>query len=1102
MSVKFIFSNDINTLKEAFLKEFKIIDPFETNTIIVPNINVKKYLQLEIAKKFEISANLNILYLESGLFFLLKEAYDIHHRYIFLNDSDNIVFLQLMIISILLEIIESNDIESELLVLKNYFKGKENNYKILWELSEKFTFYFREYLYQRDELITKWEEDKIYFNNKEKKEQEIEKLEKFIYKKLFCGENALIKKLSTDEIEFTFLPIFVKNLTFNFKNEIKKEIYIFGLSQISKFHYNLIAKLSKLYDFKIFQLNYQSIDANFNLNSQNEFIKKYCSALEKNLKVIPEECKKEVNINQIDFNENTLLNLFKKSLFTTSYNKKQEQDKSIQIIGCPSKRREVEVVYNSILNNMLEQKDLKLTDIAILVTDIESYKYEIKAVFDFYNLIKYNLNDFTLGIESNLNKALFTFLELINSNYEKLKIIDLVKNPLVMKKFSLSQNDITNFITTIEDLNVYFCYDKEDKKRNSYFDSELFTWEYALRKTRIGYLIEDQNYYSNSYLGEIENLNKFNLFFETLFERLNNIKSDLTGKEWKENIIDFLNTFIEIKEDDFLEENVKNNLLLLLDSLEKFDSILERKLNIEYIKKYLKVNLTEIELKKGSFLSDGVTISKLLPMKPIPFKVMYILGLNEDLFPQYKEHSSLDLRKDFQDYITKTEVDNYLFLETILSCQERLYLTYTSRNLEKDAILYPSSVINDMVSYINQNLLEKPNFKTFEATVNMEDDMNFISCPENKYTDIYCCKISKIIDFKQKILDLKFEENKSIKFASLFNNKNYNYNIITIRDLEDYLFRPERILLKRKLRVDLERLDKIQIKEIEDFYEDINKYNFLYTEFFMDLLLGEEDLADNYYFSGENDIEDFYKEFVSNKLKIKKESLKSLFFKIEIEENLKNILNKNNLYPSIKIDFLTPNNINIFEPYQYNENFYIIGEINNVFIFNNEIYYFSFYDENIFNKQNEITNSSFKKDLYSSLLKTALLNKKREALNYNFIARDNKECYVFCLEATEISIYFDNLLKDFIDDITNDNALIYINYDLFKDSNMNFEEYKRLVENSKIEEKYSQGIYFRINDENILLKNIEFCLTEKLFNQICERRYKIIEKIKRDCYGK
>ena len=497
--------------------------------------------------------------------------------------------------------------------------------------------------------------------------------------------------------------------------------------------------------------------------------------------------------------------------------------------------------------------------------------------------------------------------------------------------------------------------------------------------------------------------------------------------------------------------------------------------------------MSQIELKKGSFLSDGVTISKLLPMKPIPFKIIYILGLNEDIFPEYKSQSSLDLRIYFDDYISKTEVDNYLFLETIMCCQEKLYLTYTSKDLEKDAILYPSSVIKDIVLYLNENLLEKK-FEIFEATVNMEDDRNFIDC-NNIYTDIYRCNIKEKIDLKSNFLNFSFNENKIKKF----NYEPKEKEVINIIDLQRYLFEPKKILLKNKLKVDLERFDKLQIENIETFYVD----RFYKKRIFLDLLFNDNIQINEYnkyiYYL---DIEEFYKKFAFSKIEqyeyIIKEYVKD---KVKKEEKIKNIFSNNNYYESIKIDFLNPDNCFIFEPYQ-KDNFFIVGEIKDVFILNNNIYFFDLYEDKILNKENIIVNPSFKKDIYNTLLLCSLLNKKRDScLNYNYISIDDNSINIFSLEQEEASKYFDNVLADYIRDITTECEIIDLDFNILNSNKgrIEFDDYKRVVEYNK--EEYN-NYYFKIEDEKILLKDNNFSLTKELFDEIYNRRYDIINKIK------
>ena len=47
---------------------------------------------------------------------------------------------------------------------------------------------------------------------------------------------------------------------------------------------------------------------------------------------------------------------------------------------------------------------------------------------------------------------------------------------------------------------------------------------------------------------------------------------------------------------------------------------------------------------RGEYLIGGVTISALQPMRPLPFAIVYVLGLGENLFPGSNALSSFDLR--------------------------------------------------------------------------------------------------------------------------------------------------------------------------------------------------------------------------------------------------------------------------------------------------------------------------------------------------------------------------------------------------------------------------------------------------------------------------
>src|SRR5205085_6993604 len=110
---------------------------------------------------------------------------------------------------------------------------------------------------------------------------------------------------------------------------------------------------------------------------------------------------------------------------------------------------------------------------------------------------------------------------------------------------------------------------------------------------------------------------------------------------------------------------------------------------------------------RGEFLVGGVTLCALQPMRPVPFSIVYVLGLGEDLFPGSNALSSFDLRgvQRLPGDIRPAESRLYDFLATVLSAQQKLYLFYNNHALQKDRPLLPAAPLQQLQHYLNQNLL-------------------------------------------------------------------------------------------------------------------------------------------------------------------------------------------------------------------------------------------------------------------------------------------------------------------------------------------------------------------------------------------------------------
>ncbi len=198
MSINFYFSNQIEILFHKFIEELNNDknnnDPFYSQIVLAPNVNLRKWLQLNIAKINNICINFNFMFLEEGLTYAIKKSSESdnenQNKYIFLSHKENHIYLQLFILSLIFNSQKDNDLAA----LYNYLNtsNKKDYARKTWQLSDKLTYYFREYEYHREDMINNWLKDNKYFSEN-KYLNYTEEFQKKLYRKMRMDPNTTKK---------------------------------------------------------------------------------------------------------------------------------------------------------------------------------------------------------------------------------------------------------------------------------------------------------------------------------------------------------------------------------------------------------------------------------------------------------------------------------------------------------------------------------------------------------------------------------------------------------------------------------------------------------------------------------------------------------------------------------------------------------------------------------------------------------------------------------------------------------------------------------------------------------------------------------------------
>jgi exodeoxyribonuclease V gamma subunit len=100
----------------------------------------------------------------------------------------------------------------------------------------------------------------------------------------------------------------------------------------------------------------------------------------------------------------------------------------------------------------------------------------------------------------------------------------------------------------------------------------------------------------------------------------------------------------------------------------------------------------------------GIRVSTAMPMRAVPFRAVFVMGLAEGLFPATDRAEPLDLRQRAENRrasdLGRAEQDRYLFLEQLLSARDALRLSYPSADPLTGDARPRSSVLEELLEIV------------------------------------------------------------------------------------------------------------------------------------------------------------------------------------------------------------------------------------------------------------------------------------------------------------------------------------------------------------------------------------------------------------------
>jgi exodeoxyribonuclease V gamma subunit len=388
------------------------------------------------------------------------------------------------------------------------------------------------------------------------------------------------------------------------------------------------------------------------------------------------------------------------------------EDRSVQIHSCHSPMREVEVLHDQLLALLEGEKDLAPRDIIVMTPDIETYAPYISMVFggcqDPARKIPYSIADRSLAKEGKIAEALLKLLALPGSRLSVTSVFDILESPPVAARFGLDTAELETVRGWLEDTRIRWGADEAHRSSLGLPAYRENSWRAGLDRLLLGYCMPEEGdrlFHGMLPYDELEGnatltLGKFAGFVRRVEQLVADFAVPRPLSQWREAIFSLLGDFIEADEDLAHESAAVTGVVQTLEDLEQQAEFGEA-VELTVIRSWLSSRLGAAEKGLG-FMTGEVTFCAMLPMRSIPFRVVCLIGMNDNVFPRQSRPPGFDLiarNMQLGDRSLRDE-DRYLFLECLLSARQYLYLSYVGQSIKDNATIPPSVLLSELLDAV------------------------------------------------------------------------------------------------------------------------------------------------------------------------------------------------------------------------------------------------------------------------------------------------------------------------------------------------------------------------------------------------------------------
>lgn len=394
-------------------------------------------------------------------------------------------------------------------------------------------------------------------------------------------------------------------------------------------------------------------------------------------------------------------------------------DRSVQFVSAHSPLREVEILRDQLLDAFEQDASLKPRDIVIMVPEIDRYAPLIDAVFGQYGRddkrwIPYSIADRRASRSNPLLVCALQLLDLPERRVTVSELLDWLDIPAFRHRFGIDASALARIARWVTGSGVRWGLNEAHRELLGLPALANNTWRFGLERMLLGYAVGGESQAAGDAFAAIEP-----------YDEIQGLDAEWVGRLI--DVTDTLDNFAEEMAEPCAPAQWADRLARLYDSVfaprtaEEFD-IRQRLTKAVYdwlnqcdaarfdepvalciVREALRDIIDDDGL-APRFLGGSVNFATLMPMRAIPFRYTWLLGMNDGDYPRTRPAQDFDLMALYPQPgdRSRRDDDRYLMLEALLATRTRLTCSWVGQDQRGGSARSPSILISELRDAIAQ----------------------------------------------------------------------------------------------------------------------------------------------------------------------------------------------------------------------------------------------------------------------------------------------------------------------------------------------------------------------------------------------------------------